>query len=58
MYSQKDCYLFDDPLAALDANVKRNIFKKVLIGELKTKTRILVTHAVDYLELFDEILVL
>lgn len=48
----------DDPISALDAEVKKKIFQKVLIGELKHKTRILVTHAVDFLHLVDKIIVL
>lgn len=48
----------DDPISALDANVKKKIFTKVFTGELKNKTRILVTHAVDFLHLVDKILLL
>ena len=48
----------DDPISALDANVKKKIFEQVFMGELKNKTRILVTHAVDFLHLVDKILVL
>jgi ABC-type proline/glycine betaine transport system ATPase subunit len=48
----------DDPISALDANVKKKIFKKVFTGELKDKTRILVTHAVDFLHLVDNIILL
>ncbi len=29
VYSDSDIYLMDDPLAALDANVKKKIFKNV-----------------------------
>ena len=43
----------DDPLSALDANVKKRIFKLVLMRKLARKTRILVTHAVDFLHLAD-----
>ena len=48
----------DDPISALDANVKKKIFEKVLMKELKGKTRILITHAVDFLHLVDTIIVL
>ncbi len=48
----------DDPISALDANVKKNIFQNVFLNELKSKTRLLVTHAVDFLHLVDEIIVM
>jgi ABC-type transport system involved in cytochrome bd biosynthesis fused ATPase/permease subunit len=48
----------DDPISALDANVKKNIFENVFAGDLKDKTRILVTHAVDFLHLVDKIILL
>lgn len=58
IYSDKDIYLMDDPVSALDTNVKKAIFKNVFQGQLKEKTRILVTHSVDFLQLADEIIVL
>ena len=48
----------DDPISALDANVKKKIFKNVFMSKLKQKTRILVTHAVDFLHLVDRIILL
>jgi ABC-type nitrate/sulfonate/bicarbonate transport system ATPase subunit len=48
----------DDPISALDANVRKFIFKEVFQGLLKEKTRILVTHAVDFLHLSDRIIVM
>jgi len=48
----------DDPLSALDANVKKRIFKRVFKGKLGNKTRILVTHSVDFLHLADKIIFL
>ena len=48
----------DDPISALDATVKKKIFEEVFMGELKNKTRILVTHAVDFIHLVDRILVI
>jgi len=50
--------LLDDPISALDAHVKKKIFKKVFLGKLKTRTRILVTHAIDFLHLVDSIILL
>jgi ABC-type bacteriocin/lantibiotic exporter with double-glycine peptidase domain len=48
----------DDPISALDANVKKKIFQNVFMGELKNKTRVLVTHAIDFLHLVDRILLM
>ena len=48
----------DDPISALDANVRKLIFKQVFQGLLKKKTRVLVTHAIDFLHLADRICVL
>lgn len=47
----------DDPISALDANVKKKIFENVLLNHLREKTIILVTHAVDFLHLVDRIVV-
>lgn len=48
----------DDPISALDANVKKKIFKNVFIEKFKQKTRVLVTHAIDFLHLVDSIILL
>ena len=47
----------DDPISALDANVRKRIFAEVFQGLLKEKTRVLVTHAIDFLHLVDRIVV-
>ena len=48
IYSEADIYLFDDPLSALDAYVGMKIFKQVIINYLSNKTRVIVTHALQY----------
>ena len=58
VYSNKDIILMDDPLSALDAHVKRKVFEKVCCGELKEKTKILVTHAIDFLDRVDKIIIM
>ena len=58
VYSQKDIILMDDPISALDANTKKKIFDELFWDELKFKTRILVTHAVDFLEQVDRIAIM
>lgn len=58
VYSERDIYLMDDPISALDANVKKKIFKNVFMTKFKQKTRVLVTHAIDFLHLVDSIVLL
>ena len=48
----------DDPISALDANVRKAIFKQVFQKLLKDKTRILVTHAIDFVHLADKIVIM
>ena len=58
VYSDKDTILMDDPISALDADVKKKIFKQVLKQKFAGKTRVLVTHAIDFLHLVDSIILL
>ena len=58
IYSEWDIVLMDDPLSALDSNVKQKIFREVFWGELKHKTRILVTHAIELLHLADRVAIM
>ena len=60
IYANKEIYLLDDPLSAVDSHVGKHIFEKVLgeKGILSKKTRILVTHAISYLPLMDNIIVM
>ena len=59
-YSSADLYLLDDPLSALDANVGKHIFDRVIgpNGMLKDKTRVLVTHRISVLSKCDQIIVM
>ena len=58
VYSEAEIILMDDPISALDANAKKKIFKEIFQGLLKNKTRILVTHAVDFLHLVDRLIIM
>lgn len=49
VYADKDIYLLDDVLATLDAKVASYVFKHVILGLLKNKTRLLCTHQTQYL---------
>ena len=56
LYSENDIYMFDDPISALDANVGMKIMKNCIIKHLADKTRILVTHALQYVSFSDRII--
>lgn len=49
LYSNKDIYLLDDILSAVDVHVGKFIMEKTIMGYLKGKTVIMPTHAVKYL---------
>lgn len=55
VYRNPDIILMDDPVSALDAIVKRKVFKQVFNGMLKGRTRVLVTHATDFIPLADKV---
>lgn len=58
IYREADIYIMDDPLSAVDTNVGRDIFDKCICKHLENKTRILVTHHLQYLEKTDFIIVM
>ncbi|GJQ86164.1 hypothetical protein Trydic_g13443 [Trypoxylus dichotomus] len=58
IYKQADIYLMDDPLSAVDTHVGKHLFEKCIMGYLDGKTRILITHQLQYLKKADHIIVL
>ncbi|XP_013621844.1 PREDICTED: ABC transporter C family member 6-like [Brassica oleracea var. oleracea] len=58
LYQDADIYLFDDPFSAVDAHTGSHLFKEVILGVLKDKTVIYVTHQVEFLPEADLILVM
>ncbi|XP_009629577.1 ABC transporter C family member 2-like [Nicotiana tomentosiformis] len=56
VYSNSDVCIFDDPLSALDADVGRQVFERCIKGELKGKTRVLVTNQLHFLSQVDRII--
>ena len=48
----------DDPISALDKKVVKSMFKDLFMDMLKMKTRILVTHSIEFLNQFDKIVLL
>lgn len=53
VYMDKDIYLLDDPLAAVDADVAHHLMQKCILGMLRSKTRILCTHRIEFVEKAD-----
>ncbi len=58
MYGDRDIYLLDDPLSAVDAEVGRHIYRKVVRGLLRKKAVLLVTHQVQHLSDATEVIFL
>ncbi|NWU26130.1 MRP7 protein, partial [Dyaphorophyia castanea] len=58
IYQEKEFYLLDDPLAAVDAGVANHIMQKCILGVLKHKTRVLCTHRTELLEKADALLLM
>ncbi len=58
VYANKDVYLLDDVLSAVDVHVGRAIFDNVLRGLLKGKSILVVTHQLQYLPNVDSIITL
>ena len=56
IYADSDVYLLDDPLSAVDAHVGQFLFRETICNILKSKTRILVTHQLQYLPYCDQII--
>lgn len=46
LYSDREIYLLDDPLSAVDPDVAETIFSKVVRGKLLGKTVLIVTHQI------------
>jgi ABC-type bacteriocin/lantibiotic exporter with double-glycine peptidase domain len=55
IYSERDIYLLDDPISAVDVHVGKFIMHETLNGHLKQTTRILITHALNYCKYTDYI---
>ncbi|CAB0038330.1 unnamed protein product [Trichogramma brassicae] len=58
VYSDSPIYVFDDPLSAVDAHVGKHMFDECISRYLRHKTRVLVTHQIQYLNTVDRIIVL
>ncbi|KAK4592482.1 hypothetical protein RGQ29_016861 [Quercus rubra] len=57
-YQDADIYLLDDPFSAVDAHTGTQLFEECLMGILREKTILFVTHQVEFLPAADLILVM
>ncbi|TPP41473.1 ABC transporter family protein [Leishmania donovani] len=58
VYADRDVYLLDDPLSALDAHVGRRVMDEVVLRALAGKTRVLATHQLQVLPHADQVVVM
>ncbi|XP_071950814.1 ATP-binding cassette sub-family C member 5-like [Antedon mediterranea] len=58
MYAERDIYLLDDPLSAVDVHVGQHIFTHCVKGALQNKTILFVTHQLQYLKHCDRVVML
>ncbi|KAM6159982.1 ATP-binding cassette sub-family C member 12 isoform 2-T2 [Erethizon dorsatum] len=58
VYSNRQLYLLDDPLSAVDAHVGKHVFEECIKKALRGKTVVLVTHQLQFLESCDEVILL
>nr|XP_057156088.1 ATP-binding cassette sub-family C member 12 isoform X15 [Pan paniscus] len=58
VYSDRQLYLLDDPLSAVDAHVGKHVFEECIKKTLRGKTIVLVTHQLQFLESCDEVILL
>ncbi|KAJ2481190.1 hypothetical protein EV174_003544, partial [Coemansia sp. RSA 2320] len=60
VYSRADIYILDDPLSAVDAQVKRHILDNIILssGLLGNKLRIVTTHAESMLPFCSQVVTL
>ncbi|XP_061583426.1 ATP-binding cassette sub-family C member 10 [Cololabis saira] len=58
VYMDKDIYLLDDPLAAVDTDVAEHLMKRCVLELLKGKTRILCTHRIEFVDKADMVVLM
>lgn len=58
VYMDKDIYLLDDPLAAVDTDVAEHLMQKCIMELLREKTRILCTHRIEFVNKADMVVLM
>lgn len=56
--AEKEVLLLDDPFSALDKDTEKFIFNELIFNKWADKTRIIVSHRLDHLMLFNKIILL
>ncbi|KAM9968283.1 hypothetical protein ACTFIW_002720 [Dictyostelium discoideum] len=57
LYANSDCYILDEPLSAVDPEVATHLFNHCIQGMMNDKTRILITHQLQFIPSADHIVV-
>jgi ATP-binding cassette, subfamily C (CFTR/MRP), member 1 len=55
VYADADVVIMDDPLSAVDAHVGKALFEDCIVEALAEKTVILVTNALNFLHVADQV---
>ena len=58
LYSNRDIYLLDDILSAVDVHVGKFLMEETILGYLSGKTVIMPTHAIAYLDKADNVILM
>ncbi|XP_062293834.1 ATP-binding cassette sub-family C member 10 isoform X2 [Scomber scombrus] len=58
VYMDKDIYLLDDPLAAVDSDVAEHLMQKCIVELLRGKTRVLCTHRIEFVDKADSVILM
>uniref|UniRef100_A0A3Q2NT33 ATP-binding cassette sub-family C member 10 n=1 Tax=Fundulus heteroclitus TaxID=8078 RepID=A0A3Q2NT33_FUNHE len=58
VYMDKEIYLLDDPLAAVDTDVAEHLMKKCIVELLRGKTRIICTHRIEFVDKADMVVLM
>ena len=56
--SDPQLILLDDPLSAVDSDTEKLLCERLIFGDWNNKTRVVVTHRLNHLHLFDKIIFL
>eukprot|EP01132_Coremiostelium_polycephalum_P001119 gene1119-1424_t len=57
LYTNADCFIMDEVLSAVDSEVAKHLFDHCIQGMMKDKTRILITHQLQFVPSADHIVV-